>query len=52
MRETTSPVWEKKFFITGTTASLNYSKDNYYFGVQSVDADGHESLVVIPKSVR
>ncbi|MDP2414170.1 M20/M25/M40 family metallo-hydrolase [Daejeonella sp.] len=52
MRETTSPVWEKKFFITGNTASLNYSKDNYYFGVQSVDADGHESLVVIPKSVR
>ncbi len=52
MRETTSPVWEKKFFITGNTASLNYSKDNFYFGVQSVDADGHESLVVIPKSVR
>lgn len=52
MRETTSAVWEKKFFVTGNTASLNYSKDNYYFGVQSVDADGHESLVVIPKSVR
>ncbi len=52
MRETTSPVWEKKFYITGNTVSLNYSKDNYYFGVQSVDADGHESLVVIPKSVR
>ncbi|MDP3469251.1 MAG: M20/M25/M40 family metallo-hydrolase [Daejeonella sp.] len=52
MRETTSPVWERKFFFTGNTASLNYSKDNYYFGVQSVDADGHESQVVIPKSVR
>jgi hypothetical protein len=52
MRETSSPVWEKKFYFTGNTASLNYSKDNYYFGVQSVDADGHESLVVIPKSVR
>ena len=52
MRETTSPEWEKKFFITGNTAILNYSKDNYYFGVQSVDAEGHESLVVIPKSVR
>jgi len=52
MRETTSPVWEKKFFVTANTASLNYSKDNYYFGVQSVDAEGHESLVVIPKSVR
>jgi len=52
MRETTSPVWEKKFYVTGNTTSLNYSKDNYYFGVQSVDDEGHESLVVIPKSVR
>ena len=52
MRETSSPMWEKKFFIIGTTAALNYSKDNYYFGVQSVDAEGHESLVVIPKAVR
>lgn len=52
MRETSSPVWERKFFVTGTTGSFNYSKDNYYFGVQAVDADGHESLVVIPRSVR
>lgn len=52
MRETSSPVWEKKFFITDTSATLNYSKDNYFFGVQSVDAEGHESLVVIPKAVR
>ena len=52
MRETTSPIWEKKFFVTGTKAVLNYSKDNYYFGVQSVDKEGHESLVVIPRSVR
>lgn len=52
MRETTSPVWEKKFFVTDTKAVLNYSKDNYYFGVQAVDNEGHESLVVIPRSVR
>ncbi len=52
MRETSSPVWEKKFFIADTSAELNYSKDNYFFGVQSLDADGHESLVVIPKAVR
>ncbi len=52
MRETSSPVWDKKFFVTDTTAELNYSKDNYFFGVQSVDAEGHESLVVIPKAVR
>lgn len=52
MRETNSPVWERKFFFTATTATLNYSKDNYVFGVQSVDADGHESLIVIPKTAR
>ncbi|HXI00716.1 MAG TPA: M28 family metallopeptidase [Sphingobacteriaceae bacterium] len=52
MRETSSPVWEKKFFVTGTKVTLDYSKDNYFFGVQSVDAEGHESMVVIPKPFR
>jgi hypothetical protein len=51
MRETSSPVWEKKFYITDTTATLNYSKDNYLFAVQSVDADGHESLPVFPRPI-
>jgi Zn-dependent M28 family amino/carboxypeptidase len=52
MRETTSPFWEKKFFVTGTSAKLDYSKDNYFFAVQSVDADGHESLPIYPKPGR
>ncbi len=52
MRETISPYWEKKFFVTGTTATLDYSKDNYFFAVQAVDAGGHESLPVFPKPVR
>lgn len=52
MRETISPYWEKKFYVTDTSATLNYSKDNYFFAVQSVDADGHESLPVFPKPVR
>lgn len=52
MRETTSPFWEKKIFVKENSATLNYSKDNYYFGVQSVDEVGHESLVVIPKPGR
>lgn len=52
MRETSSPVWEEKIFVNDTTATLNYSKDNYFFGVQSVDGEGHESLVIIPGSVR
>lgn len=52
MRETSSPVWERKFYITDTKAELGYSKDNYIFGVQSVDAEGHESMVIMPKAVR
>jgi Zn-dependent M28 family amino/carboxypeptidase len=52
MRETVSPFWEKKFYVTDTTATIGYSKDNYLFAVQSVDAYGHESLPVFPKPAR
>jgi len=52
MRETISPFWEKKFYVTDISATLAYSKDNYLFAVQSVDADGHESLPVFPKPIR
>lgn len=52
MRETTSPFWERKIFVKGNTATLAYSKDNYFFGVQSVDEGWHESLVIIPKPGR
>ncbi|MDB5117399.1 MAG: Bacterial leucyl aminopeptidase precursor [Mucilaginibacter sp.] len=52
MRETISPYWEKKFYLTGNEATLDYSKDNYFFAVQSVDAEGHESLPIFPKPVR
>ena len=48
MRETTSPVWEKKMFTTDTKMDLSYSKDNYFFAVQSVSEDGNESLPVLP----
>jgi hypothetical protein len=48
MRETTSAVWQKKIFTTQTTASLPYSKDNYFFAVQSVSEEGNESLPVVP----
>ncbi|MBL0336975.1 MAG: M20/M25/M40 family metallo-hydrolase [Chitinophagaceae bacterium] len=48
MRETTSAFWQKKLFTAGLTADLPYSKDNYFFGVQSVGVDGNESLVVVP----
>lgn len=52
MRETTSPFWEKKIFVKETSTSIAYSKDNYYFGVQSVDENGHESLVITPRPGR
>lgn len=48
MRETTSAFWQKKFFTTDTKMDLPFSKDNYFFAVQSVSADGNESLAVIP----
>ncbi|HUB62446.1 MAG TPA: M28 family metallopeptidase [Puia sp.] len=48
MRETTSPVWQKKIFTTETEVRLPYSKDNYFFGVQSVSEAGNESLPVVP----
>ncbi|MGB8490407.1 MAG: M20/M25/M40 family metallo-hydrolase [Bacteroidales bacterium] len=48
IRETYQPLWEKKIFVTGTEATLPYSKDNYFFGIQSVDVSGHESLTVFP----
>lgn len=52
LRETTSPVWQKKFFTTTTTMTLPYSKDNYFFAVQSVNGSGNESLPVIPTVAR
>ena len=48
MRETTSAVWQKKVFTTKTEMVLPFSKDNYFFAVQSVSADGNESLPVVP----
>ncbi len=52
MRETYQPLWEKKIFVTGTEVTLPYSKDNYFFGIQSVDASGHESIAVFPGQAR
>jgi Peptidase family M28 len=51
MRETTSPVWQKKIFTADTKADLPYSKDNYFFAIQSVSDDGNESLPVVPLPV-
>lgn len=48
MRETYQPLWEKKIFVKGNEVTLPYSKDNYFFAVQSVDDEGHESQAVFP----
>ncbi|HLG38109.1 MAG TPA: M28 family metallopeptidase, partial [Chitinophagaceae bacterium] len=48
MRETTSPVWQKKIFTADRKMDLPYSKDNYFFAVQSVSNDGNEGLPVVP----
>lgn len=48
MRETSSSVWEKKFYTEETSLKLPYSKDNYFFAVQAVSEKGMESLPVIP----
>lgn len=52
MRETYQPLWEKKIFVTGNEITIPYSKDNYYFGIQAVDASGHESIAVFPGQAR
>lgn len=52
MRETNSSNWEKRFYVTDTKTKLPYSKDNYFFAVQSADAEGHASLPVLPVPMR
>lgn len=48
MRETTSSTWQKKIFTTEEKMDLPYSKDNYFFSVQSVSESGNEGLPVLP----
>ncbi|WP_425638531.1 M20/M25/M40 family metallo-hydrolase [Algoriphagus yeomjeoni] len=48
MRETSSSMWEQKFWTTETSLTVPYSKDNYFFAVQSVSDSGAESLPVFP----
>jgi len=48
MRETTSPVWQKKVYTESLSITVPYSKDNYFFAVQAVNETGNESLPVIP----
>ncbi|CAM4168006.1 M28 family metallopeptidase [Flavobacterium weaverense] len=52
IRETSAPHWEKTIFVKDLKAEIPYSKDNFFFAVQAVDALGHSSLPVFPVPVR
>lgn len=52
MRETDVSTWQKKFFTKDTVMRLPYSKDNYFFAVQAVNASGNESIMVTPKVLK
>lgn len=52
LRETHEPLWKEKIKVEGTSVTLPYSKDNYFFGVQAVDEKGHESLAIFPTPLR
>ena len=52
IRETSASHWEKTIFVKDTKATIPYSKDNYFFAVQSVDELGHASLPVFPVPIR
>ncbi|HEX7494441.1 MAG TPA: M20/M25/M40 family metallo-hydrolase, partial [Bacteroidales bacterium] len=52
LRETFQPLWGEKIFAKGNEITLPYSKDNYFFGIQSVDSAGHESIAVFPGQAR
>lgn len=51
VRETTAPRWERKLFVGNVTEYTleGFSKDDYFFAVQAVDQDGHESRIIFPR---
>jgi hypothetical protein len=49
MSETTAAFWQKKIFTNQEEITLPYSKDNYFFAIQSVSETGNESLAVVPQ---
>lgn len=52
IRETDKSYWEKKIFVDGGSAVVPYSKDNYFFAVQSVSEAGNESVAVFSRGKR
>lgn len=52
MRETDQSNWQKSYYTSELQLTLPYSKDNYFFAVQSVDSHGNSSIAVIPEVTR
>lgn len=53
-RGTTDAVWTNSVFVGNVTTYVlkNMSKDNFFFGVRTIDKDGHKSPVSFPKPAR
>ena len=52
-RDTTAAGWQGSKFVGNVTeATINMSKDNYFFGVQAVDKDGNVSVASYPAPLR
>ena len=53
-RDTTAAEWTDSIFVGSVTNFVmkSRSKDNYFFGVRSVDKSGNKSPVVYPRPVR
>jgi len=48
-RSSTEPDWTRRIPVGNvTTATIDLSKDNVFFGVRAVDRDGHRSPVAFP----
>lgn len=48
IRETDSPVWQKKIFTKELSIKIPLSKDNFIFAVQTVNQTGNVGVPVIP----
>jgi hypothetical protein len=52
-RSTTDPTWTSVEDVGNANAALvHFSKDNWLFGVRSVDAEGHRSVAAYPTPLR
>lgn len=53
-RETTAPTWTHSRRVGRVTSYTvpNLSKDNFFFGVRTVDMSGHRSVVSYPRPLR